>query len=112
MLTNADVELAVQAAKLAYPAWSALAVPKRAEILFRYRTLLEQNMETLARLITLENGKTLDEARGDIRRGFEVVEFACGISQLYKGESLSQVAQNIDGQTIREPLGVCVGISP
>lgn len=112
MLTNADVDLAVQAAKLAYPTWSALAVPKRAEIMFRYRTLLEHNLESIARLITLENGKTLDEARGDIRRGFEVVEFACGISQLYKGESLSQVAPNIDGQTIRESLGVCVGISP
>jgi malonate-semialdehyde dehydrogenase (acetylating)/methylmalonate-semialdehyde dehydrogenase len=112
MLTVQDVDLAVQLAKEALPKWSALAVPKRAEIMFRYRTLLEQNMDSIARLITIENGKTLEEARGDIRRGFEVVEFACGISQLYKGESLAQVAQNIDGQTIREPLGVCVGISP
>jgi malonate-semialdehyde dehydrogenase (acetylating) / methylmalonate-semialdehyde dehydrogenase len=112
MLNAKDVDLAIQSAKAAFPSWSELPVPKRAEIMFRYRTLLEQNLDAIARLITLENGKTLDEARGDIRRGFEVVEFACGISQLYKGESLSQVAPNIDGQTIREPLGVCVGISP
>jgi malonate-semialdehyde dehydrogenase (acetylating) / methylmalonate-semialdehyde dehydrogenase len=112
MMTAADVEVAIQSAKTAFPQWSALPVPKRADILFRYRALLEANMDALARLITKENGKTLDEARGDIRRGFEVVEFACGIAQLYKGESLSQVASNIDGQTIREPLGVCAGISP
>jgi malonate-semialdehyde dehydrogenase (acetylating)/methylmalonate-semialdehyde dehydrogenase len=112
MLTAKDVDIAIQFAKAAFPKWSGLAVPKRAEIMFRYRTLLEQNMDAIARLITLENGKTLEEARGDIRRGFEVVEFACGISQLYKGESLAHVAPNIDGQTIREPLGVCVGISP
>jgi len=112
MLTTAEVDAAVQSARDAFPSWAALPVPKRADILFRYRTLLEDSMESIARLIALENGKTLDEARGDIRRGFEVVEFACGIAQLSKGESLAQVASNIDGQTIREPLGVCVGISP
>ncbi len=111
-MSKSEVGLAIQSAKKAFPYWSGLAVTKRAEILFRYRGLLEANLESLARLITLENGKTIEEARGDIRRGFEVVEFACGIAHLYKGESLSRVATNIDGVTIREPLGVCVGISP
>lgn len=112
MLDASAVDQAVQAAQAAFPAWSNLPVPKRADVLFRYRNLLEANLEALAQLITLENGKTLEEARGDIRRGFEVVEFACGIAQLYKGESLAQVAPHIDGQTMREPLGVCAGISP
>ncbi|MFC5409792.1 CoA-acylating methylmalonate-semialdehyde dehydrogenase [Larkinella bovis] len=112
-MAGADtVDAAVQAASRAFESWSKLPVPKRADILFRYRTLLEANSEALARLITRENGKTLEEARGDVRRGFEVVEFACGIAHLSKGESLAQVAPHIDGQTLREPLGVCAGISP
>ena len=81
-------------------------------MLFRYRELLEQNFDALARLVTRENGKTLDEARGDVRRGIEVVEFACGIAHLTKGESLPQVAEQIDAVTMREPLGVCAGITP
>ncbi len=106
------VNVAVQAAQKAFESWSQVPIPRRAEVLFRYRALLEENFEAIARLITQENGKTLDEARGDIRRGFEVVEFACGIAQLYKGESLGQIATGIDGLTTREPLGVCAGISP
>jgi malonate-semialdehyde dehydrogenase (acetylating)/methylmalonate-semialdehyde dehydrogenase len=81
-------------------------------VLFRYRELLEQHFDELARLVTRENGKTLDEARGDVRRGIEVVEFACGIAHLAKGESLPQVAEQIDAVTMREPLGVCAGITP
>ncbi|MDA1017675.1 MAG: CoA-acylating methylmalonate-semialdehyde dehydrogenase [Planctomycetota bacterium] len=108
----AEVDAAVQAATHAFAAWSATPAPKRAACLFRYREVLEQNFESLARLITLENGKTLEEAGGDVRRGIEVVEFACGIAQLTKGESLSQVAPEIDAVTIREPLGVCAGITP
>jgi malonate-semialdehyde dehydrogenase (acetylating)/methylmalonate-semialdehyde dehydrogenase len=107
-----DVNECVEEAKKAFPHWSQLPAPKRADILFRYRSLLEKDMEEIAKLISKENGKTLDEARGDIRRGFEVVEFACGITQLLKGESLVQVASQIDGITTREPLGVCAGISP
>ncbi len=107
-----DVEKAIKAAKDAFPAWAAVPAPKRADILFRYRELLLQHLEHIAWLITLENGKTIEEARGDIRRGFEVVEFACGIPHLAKGENLGQLAPEIDGLTMREPLGVCVGISP
>lgn len=112
MGSDQDVQDAVGEATKAFPIWSQLPVPRRADIFFCYRDLLEKEMESIAHLITLENGKTTEEARGDIRRGFEVVEFACGIAQLLKGESLAQVAPEIDGVTMREPLGVCAGISP
>ncbi len=108
----AEVEAAVAAAKEAFPAWSEEPAPKRAGILFAYKALLEANFEELARLVTRENGKTIEEARGDVRRGIEVVDFACGISHLSKGESLSQVASQIDAITMREPIGVCAGITP
>lgn len=108
----AEVEEAVQAAKQAFTSWGAAPVTKRAAVVFRYKQLLEQNFEALARLVTRENGKTLDEARGDVRRGIEVVDFACGIAHLQKGESLPQVAEQIDALTMREPLGVCAGITP
>ena len=108
----AEVAAAVQAAQKAFGDWGVTPVTKRAAILFRYKQLLEQNFEPLARLVTRENGKTLDEARGDVRRGIEVVDFACGIAHLQKGESLPQVAEQIDAVTMREPLGVCAGITP
>ena len=108
----AEVDAAVQAAQKAFVSWGATPVTKRAAVLFRYKQLLDQNFDALARLVTLENGKTLDEARGDVRRGIEVVDFACGIAHLQKGESLPQVAEQIDAVTMREPLGVCAGITP
>jgi malonate-semialdehyde dehydrogenase (acetylating)/methylmalonate-semialdehyde dehydrogenase len=109
---TAEVDAAVTAARKAFASWSQMPAPKRATVLFKYRSILEAHLEEIAQLITRENGKTLDEARGDIRRGFEVVEFATGIAHLQKGESLPQVAENIDGVTMREPLGVCAGITP
>ncbi len=109
---EAEVDAAVKAAMRAFATWSVTPAPKRAACLFRYRDLLEQNFEQLARLVTRENGKTLEEAKGDVRRGIEVVEFACGISHLAKGESLPQVADQIDAVTMREPIGVCAGITP
>ncbi len=108
----ADVEAAVIAARNAFAGWSRTPAPQRASVMFRYRSLLERDFEQLARLITLENGKTIEEARGDVRRGIEVVEFSCGIAHLQKGESLPQVADQIDAVTLREPLGVCAGITP
>lgn len=108
----AEVDAAVEAASRAFPDWSATPAPRRAACLFRYRELLEQQFESLARLVTRENGKTIEEARGDVRRGMEVVEFACGISHLSKGESLPQVAEQIDAVTMREPIGVCAGMTP
>lgn len=80
--------------------------------MFAFKAKLEAHFEELAALITRENGKTLEEARGDVRRGIEVVDFACGISHLCKGETLPQVADGIDGVTMREPIGVCAGITP
>lgn len=106
------VDEAVRAAAAALPVWADTPPTKRAGIMFRYRSLLETHFDELARTVTRENGKTLEEARGDVRRGLEVVEFACGIGQLIKGESLPQVAEHIDGLTMREPVGVCAGIPP
>jgi len=108
----AEVERAVQAAANAFPKWSRTPAPARAARLFAFKAQLETHFDELAALVTRENGKTLDEARGDVRRGIEVVEFACGIAHLTKGESLPQVAEHLDGVTLREPLGVCVGITP
>jgi len=108
----AEVDAAVQAASRAFRGWARLPVPRRAAILFEYKRLLEREADALARLVTRENGKTLDEARGDVRRGIEVVDYACGVGQLAKGESLPQVAEQIDAVTMREPIGVCAGITP
>jgi malonate-semialdehyde dehydrogenase (acetylating)/methylmalonate-semialdehyde dehydrogenase len=108
----ADVDRAVQSAAQAFPAWKDTPVYKRATILFQYKALLEQHFAEISRLITRENGKTLAEAQGDLRRGIEVVEFACGIPHLIKGETLPQVATAMDGASTYEPLGVCAGITP
>ncbi len=110
--TAADVEAAVQAAAAAFPAWAATPVVERARLLFRYKALLEEHFEELARLVTLENGKPLADARGEVRRGIEVVEFACGAPTLLMGETLPEVARGIDCETIRCPLGVVAGITP
>lgn len=107
-----QVDQVVQSAKQAFAAWSQTPAPKRAAILFAYKARLEATFEELASIITRENGKTREEARGDVRRGIEVVEFACGISHLAKGETLPQIAEQIDGVTMREPIGVCAGITP
>src|SRR5687768_6773135 len=106
------VDAAVQAAWNAFPDWSTTPAPDRAAVLFRYKALLEQHFEELCRLVTEENGKTFAEAQGDVRRGIEVVDLACGIPHLLKGEALPQVARNIDAVTTREPIGVCAGITP
>jgi len=108
----AEVDRAVTAAARAFPAWSRTPATARAVKMFAYKAQLEAHFDELAALITRENGKTLEEARGDVRRGIEVVEFACGIAHLAKGEALPQVAEHLDGITLREPLGVCVGITP
>ncbi|HEX8465752.1 MAG TPA: CoA-acylating methylmalonate-semialdehyde dehydrogenase [Abditibacterium sp.] len=108
----AEVDAAVSAARAAFESWGQTPASKRATILFRYREVLEANFEAIAKIVTLENGKTWEEAKGDVRRGIEVVELACGIGQLAKGESLPQVADGIDAATMREPIGVCAGITP
>ena len=112
MCAAGDVDTAVQAARKAFPAWSNTPAPNRAAILFKYRQLLTDRLEELAKLVVRENGKTLDEARGDVKRGIEVVELSCNIPHMLKGEVVPQVAEQIDGITSREPIGVCAGIAP
>ncbi|MGE3165669.1 MAG: CoA-acylating methylmalonate-semialdehyde dehydrogenase [Planctomycetota bacterium] len=106
------VDAAVRSAHQALGAWSDTPPIERARVLFRYKMLLEEHFEELATLVTREHGKTLTEARGDVRRGIEVVEYACGVPELLKGESLENIARGIDCVTVRKPVGVCVGICP
>lgn len=110
--TKADVEAAVQAAKEAFPGWSATPVVERARVMFRFQNLLFQHQEELAKMITLENGKNLPEAFAEILRGIEMVEFAAGMPTLLMGETLPNIAKSIDSQSIRFPLGVVAGITP
>lgn len=107
-----DVDRAVQAARKAFPDWADTPVVERARVMFRFAHLLEQHFEELARLVTREHGKTHEEAKGDIRRGIEMVELACHAPTLLMGQTLDQVARGIDGRVERHPLGVCVGITP
>lgn len=107
-----EVDAAVRGAHAAFPAWADTPVVERARVMFRYRALLEQNFESIARLICREHGKTYVEARGDLFRGYEVVELACAAPTLLTGELLPNVARGVDGELARHPLGVCVGITP
>lgn len=110
--TTADVDHAVEIALKAHADWSRTPIITRAAIMFRYKTLLEEHFDELAALVTEENGKTLPEAKGDVRRGIEVVDFACGIPHLIKGETLPRISPAMDGASHYEPLGVCAGITP
>jgi len=107
-----EVNAAVDAAAKAFPAWSATPPIKRARVMFAFKQWVEDHMDELAHIITAEHGKTVDDARGEIQRGLEVVEFACGIPHLLKGEFTEQVGSGIDAWSLRQPLGVCVGITP
>lgn len=106
------VDQAVAAAKKAFPAWRDTPPNERAQVLFRLKILLDDAFDELCLGISTEHGKTLSEARGDLRRGIEVVEFACGIPSLLMGESLENIARGIDCHTDRHPLGVVAGICP
>src|SRR3954453_17313969 len=108
----ADVDKAVVAAARAFPAWAATPAPRRAAVMFKFKALIEQHADELAGLITSEHGKVLSDARGSLQRGLEVVEFACGIPQLLKGEFSENVGTGIDAYSLRQPLGVCAGITP
>ena len=108
----AQVNEAVEAAAAAFPAWWETPAVERARVMFRFRSLLEENFEDIVRINTREHGKTLVESRGDVRRGIEMVEFACGIPSLLMGETIENIARGIDCEAIRQPLGVCVGITP
>jgi malonate-semialdehyde dehydrogenase (acetylating)/methylmalonate-semialdehyde dehydrogenase len=108
----ADVAAAVAAAKQAQPAWAAINPQRRARVLFRFKDLIEQNMDSLAELLSSEHGKTVPDARGDIQRGLDVVEFCCAVPHLQKGEYTHGAGPGIDVYSLRAPLGVCVGITP
>jgi malonate-semialdehyde dehydrogenase (acetylating)/methylmalonate-semialdehyde dehydrogenase len=107
-----EIEEAIAAARAAFPDWANTPVPDRAQVMFRLKHILEERFEELAALVTQENGKTLPEARGEVRRAIEVVELACGAPTLLMGESLDQIAQGIDEELVRFPVGVVVGITP
>ena len=108
----ADIDAAVQAASRAFPGWRDTPPLRRARILMRFRELLDANKDELARLITAEHGKTLADAAGSVQRGVEVVEFAMGIPHLVKGEYSEEVGTGVDCHSMRQPLGVCAGITP
>ncbi len=109
---GSDVDLAVQAASEAFVSWSQTSLSKRTAILFAFRELVRAHTDELAELITAEHGKVLAAARGEVQRGLEVVEFACGIPPLLKGEFSDQVSTGIDSFSFRQPLGVVAGITP
>jgi len=110
--TKADVQTAVEAATMAFPGWSETPPVARARAMFTFRALLDQHAEELARLVTTEHGKTLDEARGSVRRGIECVEVACAGPSMLMGHGLENVAAGIDCTVMRQPVGVCAAIAP
>jgi malonate-semialdehyde dehydrogenase (acetylating)/methylmalonate-semialdehyde dehydrogenase len=107
-----DVEAAVRAATAAFPEWRSTSLTRRTAILFAFRALLDEHLGELAALITAEHGKTLEDAAGEVQRGLEVVEFACGIPHLLKGAYSENVSSAVDSWSIRQPLGVMAGITP
>ncbi|TFE25553.1 CoA-acylating methylmalonate-semialdehyde dehydrogenase [Cohnella luojiensis] len=110
--TQADVDLAVATAREAFESWSRTPVPRRARILFKYQQLLVEHWDELARLVTLENGKSFGEAHGEVLRGIECVEFAAGAPSLMMGKQLPDIATNIESGMYRYPIGVVGGITP
>jgi len=112
MSTEADVDAAVRAAQAAFTGWSRTPVLRRARVMFRFKELIERDRAEIAALITEEHGKVLHDADGSIQRGLECVEFACGIPHLIKGEYSDQVGTGVDTYSMRQPTGVCVGITP
>ncbi len=110
--TTEEMDTAVQAAADAFPAWRATSLSKRADIFFRIRELLEQRKPELARIVTSQHGKVVSDAAGEVQRGLENIEYACGIPNLMKGGFSEQVATGVDAYSIRQPLGVVAGITP
>jgi len=107
-----DVDAAVASAKAAFPAWAALSPSRRARVMFKFRDLVDTNADQFADQITAEHGKTHSDALGEVARGLEVIEFACGIPQLLKGEFTENVGGGIDAHSFRQPLGIVAGVTP
>ena len=112
LASKADVDTIVEAAQRALPGWATTPPAKRALVMFGFRDLLKKHIDELAQLLSAEHGKTIPDAKGEIARGIEVVEFACGIPQLLKGEYSEAVATNVDSFSVRQPVGVVAGITP
>jgi malonate-semialdehyde dehydrogenase (acetylating)/methylmalonate-semialdehyde dehydrogenase len=107
-----EVKAAIASSAKAYPGWAATSPSVRARVMFRFKDLLEQNMDELSEICAIEHGKVKSDAAGSITRGLEVVEFACGIPQMLKGEFSANVAGGIDLYSLRQSLGVVAGITP
>ena len=112
LASKKDVDDAVEIASKAFIKWSQVPPLQRARILFKFKDLIEKNSDELTKIIVSEHGKVYDDAKGSLTRGLEVVEFACGIPHLLKGEFTENVGTNVDSWSIRQPLGVCAGITP
>jgi malonate-semialdehyde dehydrogenase (acetylating)/methylmalonate-semialdehyde dehydrogenase len=109
---TADVDAAVQSAAKAFESWFDVSLTRRARIMFAFRELVNKHLDELATVVSREHGKVHSDAKGEVIRGMEVVEFACGIPQLLKGEYSEQVSTDVDAYSFRQPLGVCAGITP
>ncbi|OLB24133.1 MAG: methylmalonate-semialdehyde dehydrogenase (acylating), partial [Actinobacteria bacterium 13_2_20CM_68_14] len=107
-----EVDRAVQAAKEAFASWRAVSLSRKTEIFFRIRALVDAHREDIAKILTAEHGKVLSDAKGEVARGLEVIEFCCGIPELLKGGFTEQASTGIDVYSIRQPVGVCAGITP
>ena len=112
LASKVDVDHVVDIAYDAFKSWSRTPPAKRAQVMFNFRDLLRQNIDELAEMLSAEHGKTIPDAKGEIERGMEVIEFACGIPHLLKGEYSEQVANGVDTYSVRQPLGVVAGITP
>ena len=112
LATSADINIAVSNAQKAFEPWSNKPPLQRARVMFKFKELIEKNSDELTKLIVSEHGKVYEDAKGSLTRGLEVVEFACGIPQVLKGEFTENVGTNVDSWSIRQPLGVCAGITP
>ena len=112
LASEAEVNAAVAAAKAAFPAWADTPPIRRARVMNKFLELMNQHRDTLAAMITAEHGKVFTDAQGEVTRGIDIVEFACGIPQLLKGDYTDQVSTGIDNWTLRQPLGVVAGITP
>ncbi len=112
MATSADVDAAVQSARKAFETWRHSSLTQRQNIMFSFREMVAARRDEIAAALTAEHGKTLDDARGEVQRGLEVIEFACNIAHLLKGDYSEQVSSGVDTYTIRQPIGVVAGITP
>ena len=112
LASTKDMSKAIEAAKTAFSSWSKKPPLQRARVMFKFKEIIEKNFDELTRILVSEHGKVFDDAKGEITRGLEVVEFACGIPQLLKGEFTENVGTDVDSWSLRQPLGVCAGITP